>query len=76
MSDIDRIAANQTAFQRLCDAEPVLVDLGPAIEHLPGMSREIVLTSGPALPFAEYAGGQRDAIIGAVQFEGPGRGSR
>ena len=70
MSDIDRIAANRTAFQRLCDAEPVLVDLGHAIEHLPGMSREIILTSGPALPFAEYVGGQRDAIIGAAQFEG------
>lgn len=70
MSDIDRVAANETAFQRLCSTEPVLVDLGPAIEHLPGMSREIILTSGPALPFAEYVGGQRDAIIGAAQFEG------
>ena len=70
MSDIDRVAANQTAFRRMCGAEPVLVDLGPAIEHLPGMSREIILTSGPALPFAEYVGGQRAAIIGAAQFEG------
>ena len=70
MSAIDRVAANRTAFERLCDAEPVLVDLGPAIEHLPGMSRETILTSGPALPFAEYEGGQRDAIIGAAQFEG------
>ena len=70
MSEIDRIAANRTAFERLCGAEPVLVDLGPAIEHLPGMSRETILTSGPALPFSEYEGGQRDAIIGAAQFEG------
>ena len=70
MSEIDRVAANRTAFERLCGAEPVLVDLGPAIEHLPGMTRETVLTSGPALPFSEYVGGQRDAIIGAVQFEG------
>ena len=70
MSEIDRIAANRTAFERLCGAEPVLVDLGPAIEHLPGMSRETILTSGPALPFSDYEGGQRDAIIGAAQFEG------
>ena len=70
MSEIDRVAANRTAFERLCGAEPVLVDLGPAIEHLPGMTRETVLTSGPALPFSEYVGGQRDAIIGAAQFEG------
>ena len=70
MSEIDRVAANRTAFERLCGAEPVLVDLGSAIEHLPGMSREIILTSGPALPFAEYVGGQRAAIIGAAQFEG------
>ena len=70
MSEIDRIAANRTAFERLCGAEPVLVDLGPAIGHLPGMSRETILTSGPALPFSDYEGGQRDAIIGAAQFEG------
>ena len=70
MREIDRVAANRRAFQRLCDAEPVLVDLGPAIEHLPGLSRETILTSGPALPFSEYEGGQRDAIIGAAQFEG------
>ena len=70
MSEIDRVAANRTAFERLCGAEPVLMDLGPAIEHLPGMSRETVLTSGPALPFSDYVGGQRDAIIGAAQFEG------
>ena len=70
MSEIDRVAANRTAFERLCGAEPVLVDLGPAIEHLPEMSRETILTSGPALPFSEYVGGQRDAIIGAAQFEG------
>ena len=70
MSEVDRAAANRTAFERLCDAEPVLVDLGPAIEHLPGMRRETILTSGPALPFSEYEGGQRDAIIGAAQFEG------
>ena len=70
MSETDRAAANRTAYERLCDAEPVLVDLGPAIRHLPGMGRETILTSGPALPFAEYEGGQRDAIIGAAQFEG------
>ena len=70
MSKTDRIAANRAAFERLCGAEPVLVDLGPAIEHLPGMSRDTVLTSGPALPFSEYEGGQREAIVGAAQFEG------
>ena len=70
MSKIDREAANRTAFEHLCGAEPMLVDLGPAIDHLPGMRRELILTSGPPLPFAEYVGGQRDAIIGAAQFEG------
>ena len=64
-----RLKANQTAFDRLCSAEPELVGLGPALEHLPGMKREVILTSGPPLAFSQYEGGQRDAIIGAAQFE-------
>lgn len=66
----DRTQANHRAFERLCSADPRLVDIAPAIEQLPGMSRETVLTSGPPLPFAQYTGGQRDAVIGGAQFEG------
>ena len=41
--------ANQAAFERLTKAEPVLVDIRPAIEAVPGMTRHMVLTSGPPI---------------------------
>src|SRR5712692_6933888 len=62
-------AANQAAFERLTQAEPVLIDIKPAIEVVPGMTRETVLTSGPPMTWPEYFGGQREAIIGGALHE-------
>lgn len=62
--------ANDRALKRLYTAEPVLVDVRPAIEALPGMTRETILVSGPPLPWSEYTGGQRRAILGGVVHEG------
>jgi hypothetical protein len=65
-----RAQANAEAVERLCAADPVVVDVRPAAEAIPGFSGNLVLTSGAPLPWPEYAGGQRDAIIGGVLFEG------
>ena len=65
-----RNAANRRAFERLCAADPVLKDVRPAIDVVPGLTRTTILTSGPPLPWADYAGGQRDAVIGGALFEG------
>ncbi len=65
-----REAANAEAFRRLTTSEPVLVDVRPAIEVVPGMTVNTVLTSGPPLAWADYVGGQRDALIGGALFEG------
>ncbi|HUQ73651.1 MAG TPA: DUF1116 domain-containing protein, partial [Burkholderiales bacterium] len=65
-----RAQANQEAHRRLCESQPVLMDVLPAIEAVPGFTRETVLTSGPTLPWSGYVGGQRSAIIGGVLFEG------
>ena len=67
---MNRTEANRLAFERLCAAEPVLVDIRPAIEVLPGMTPATVLTSGPPMPWERYVGGQRDAVIGGALFEG------
>jgi hypothetical protein len=67
---MSREAANQEAFRRLCESAPVLVDVRPAGEAVPGYEPNLILTSGAPLPFAEYVGGQREAIIGAALFEG------
>lgn len=62
--------ANQEAYERLTKAEPVLVDIKPAIEVVPGMARNMILTSGAPMPWQDYSGGQREAIVGGVLHEG------
>jgi hypothetical protein len=51
-------------------ADPVLVDVRPAIEVVPDMTPETILTSGAPLPWEEYFGGQRSGIVGGALFEG------
>ena len=62
--------ANELAVTRMLEADPVLVDMRPAVEVVPGMTPETVLTSGAPMPWSEYAGGQRAAVIGGALFEG------
>lgn len=65
-----RDTANAEAFRRLTTADPVLLDVRPAGEVVPGFTRDTILTSGPTMPWAGYVGGQRAAVIGAARFEG------
>jgi Protein of unknown function (DUF1116) len=69
-SACERTAANEEALRRLCEADPVLVDVVAAGSVVPGMTRETILTSGAPLPWDEYRGGQRRAIVAAALFEG------
>lgn len=62
--------ANHIAYQRLTEANPTLVDIRPAIEVVPGMTPETILTSGAPMPWSEYFGGQRNAILGGALYEG------
>ncbi len=62
--------ANERALQLLFTSDPVLVDVRPAIDVLPGLTRDTVLTSGPPLPWEAYTGGQRQAVLGGVVYEG------
>ncbi len=62
--------ANAEAVKRLCAAEPVLVDVRPAVEVVPGMTRETILTSGAQLEWDDYVGGQRAGVVGGAIFEG------
>ena len=69
-----RTEANQLAFEKLTASEPILRDIRPAIEVLPGMTATVILTSGVTMPWGEYTGGQREAIIGGALFEGLAEG--
>ncbi len=62
--------ANEEALRRLNLGEPVLVDIAPAGEVIPGLVDRMVLHSGPPIEWARMCGAQRGAIIGQVIFEG------
>ena len=62
-------AANQTALRRLLDAHPVLVDVRPAIEVVPGMSPTTLLHAGPPIDWAQMTGPVRGAVVGALLYE-------
>lgn len=68
MSDTNHLA-NQRAVAQLCASRPVLTGFPIAGEALE-LPREVILASGPTLPFEQYTGGQRAGIVGAVLYEG------
>src|SRR5947208_2815502 len=57
-----REQANREAARRMCEADPVLVDVRSAGEVVPGMTPATVLTSGAPMEWDEYTGGQRRAV--------------
>jgi hypothetical protein len=63
-------AANAEAVRRLDQAEPVLVDVVPAREVVPGLGERMVLHAGPPVGWLRMSGAQRGAVIGMLLFEG------
>ncbi|AZQ70425.1 DUF1116 domain-containing protein [Streptomyces luteoverticillatus] len=68
-----RDAANARAVARLTGARPVLETVALAGDVVPGMTGRTILVSGPPMPWREYEGGQRRAVIGAALHEGLAR---
>ena len=62
--------ANGEAAKRLNAADPVLVDIAPAGEVIPGLGDKMILHSGPPVDWARMCGAQRGAMIGVVLYEG------
>src|SRR5256712_9121977 len=63
-------AANRIALERLLAAQPVLVDVRPAIEVVPGMTQETILHAGPPIAWESMSGPMRGGIVGALIYEG------
>jgi hypothetical protein len=61
--------ANREAFERMVKAEPVLVDIAPAGEVIPGMEGRLITHSGPPIEWSRMCGAQQGAVIGQVLFE-------
>ena len=65
---IDR--ANREAADRLLHGDPVLVDVLPAGEVVPGMRDRLLLHAGPPIEWHRMCGPMRGAIAGAAVLEG------
>jgi Protein of unknown function (DUF1116) len=63
-------AANRVALDRLLAAHQILVDVRPAIEVVPGMTRETILHAGPPIGWDRMSGPMRGGIVGALIYEG------
>jgi Protein of unknown function (DUF1116) len=61
--------ANEEAADRLNRGDPVLVDIAPAGEVIPGLTGKMVIHSGPPIEWQRMCGAQRGALIGQVLFE-------
>jgi hypothetical protein len=62
--------ANGEAANRLNQGDPILVDIAPAGEVIPGLAGKMILHSGPPIEWARMCGAQKGALIGRVIFEG------
>jgi hypothetical protein len=72
MRDIPSLvrSANAEAMRRLLAAEPMLVDVLPAHEAIPGLDEHIILHAGPPLSWERMCGPMRGAVAGIAVFEG------
>jgi hypothetical protein len=62
--------ANRTAMARLLGARPVLLDVRPAAEVVPGLEERMILHAGPPIEWSRMCGPVRGAITGAILYEG------
>jgi hypothetical protein len=62
-------AANERAVRRMLAARPVLVDVRPARDVLPGVSRQTIFHAGPPITWERMCGPLRGAVIGALLYE-------
>jgi hypothetical protein len=68
---LDRIsAANLEAHKRILAGDPVLVDVLPAREAMPGLPDRTILHAGPPIAWERMCGPMRGAVAGAIVFEG------
>lgn len=62
--------ANEEAASRLVQGDPLLVDIAPAGEVVPGLQGKMITHAGPPIEWQRMCGAQRGAIVGMVLFEG------
>ena len=63
-------AANREALERMLGADPVLVDVRPAHELIPGLAPRTMYHAGPPIGWDRMCGPMRGAVCGAIVYEG------
>jgi hypothetical protein len=66
----DIAAANAEALRRLLAADPVLVEVRPAVELVPELGGRLILHAGPPVAWERMCGPMRGAVAGAIVLEG------
>lgn len=67
-ADIEK--ANQEAALRFVKGKPMLVDIAPAGDVVPGMKKNLILHAGPPITWDRMCGPMRGAVIGGLIYEG------
>ena len=62
--------ANKEALRRILQAEPILIDVQRAGDVINGLSKKMILHSGPPVTWNRMCGPMRGAICGIAVFEG------
>ena len=62
--------ANALAIDKVLNAQPVWIDVGPAASVIPGFTADTVLHAGPPVRWENMCGPMKGAVAGALIFEG------
>ncbi len=62
--------ANKEAIDKVLASNPVLVDVKPAIETVPGMKKNMIMHAGPPTDWQNMCGPMKGAVMGTLLFEG------
>ena len=62
--------ANREVAERIVSAQPVLIDIKPALQAVPGMTKTTILHAGPPIEWERMCGPMIGAVIGALIYEG------
>ena len=61
--------ANAEVLNRLNTSQPVWIGCKPAIDHIPGMTKNTILHAGPPIEWERMCKPMQNGIIGAILYE-------
>jgi len=62
--------ANKKAIGKVLASNPILVDVKPAIDVVPGMKKNMIMHAGPPIDWQNMCGPMKGAVMGTLLFEG------